>query len=68
MDLKSSVFQGAVDDYFRLIKFLQWSASNKAMTATSLFDYPWDTHSLPSTVRTDKKRESTFISRRKDRI
>ena len=38
------------------------------MTATTLFDYPWDTHSLPSTVRTDKKRESTFISRRKDRI
>ena len=55
------MLQGAVGDYFRLIKFLQWSASNAAMTATTLFDYPLDTYSLPPTERTDKKRESTLI-------
>ena len=55
------MLNGAVDDYFRLIKFLQWSANNKAMTATTLFDYPLETYSLLSTVRTDKKEESTLI-------
>ena len=58
---KGFVLNGAVDDYFRLIKFLQWSANNKAMTATTLFDYPLETYSLLSTVRTDKKEESTLI-------
>ena len=29
------------------------------MTATTLFDYPLEMHSLPSTVRTAKKREIT---------
>ena len=28
------------------------------MTATTFFDYPLETHSLPSTVGTDKKGES----------
>ena len=55
------MLNGAVDDYFRLIKFLQWSANNKAMTATTLFDYPLETYCLLSTVRTDKKEESTLI-------
>ena len=58
---KGFVLNGAVDDYFRLIKFLQWSANNKAMTATTLFDYPLETYCLLSTVRTDKKEESTLI-------
>ena len=55
------MLHGAVDGYFRLIKFLQWSANNKAMTATTLFDNPLERHSLPSTVRTDKKGEITLI-------
>ena len=55
------MLHGAVDDYFRLIKFLRWSANDKAMTATTLFDCPLETYSLPSTLRTDKKRESTLI-------
>ena len=55
------MLNGAVDDYFRLIKFLQWSENNKAMTATTLFNYPLETYSLLSTVRTDKKEESTLI-------
>ena len=55
------MFHGAVDDYFRFIKFLQWSTNNKAMTATTLFDYPLETYCLLSTVRTDKKEESTLI-------
>ena len=50
-----------VDDYFHLIKFLQWSANNKGITATTLFDYPLETYSLPSTVKTDKKGESALI-------
>ena len=29
------------------------------MAATTLFDYPLEMYSLPSTVRTDKKGEST---------
>ena len=58
---KGFVLNGAVDDYFRLIKFLQWSENNKAMTATTLFNYPLETYSLLSTVRTDKKEESTLI-------
>ena len=62
------MLHGAVDDYFRLMKFLQWSANNKAMTATTLFEYPLETYSLPSTVRTDKKGESTLIQRKKDQI
>ena len=55
------MLHGALDDYFRLIKFLQWSVNNKAMTATTLFDHPLETYSLPSTVRTDKKGEITLI-------
>ena len=55
------MFNGTVDYYFRLIKFLQWSANNKAMTATALLDYPLETYSLLSTVRTVKKEESTLI-------
>ena len=55
------MLHGALDDYFRLIKFLQWSVNNKAMTATTLFDYPLETYSLPSTVRTAKKGEITLI-------
>ena len=62
------MLHGAVDDYFRLMKFLQWSVNNKAMTATTLFEYPLETYSLPSTVRTDKKGESTLIKRKKDQI
>ena len=58
---KGFVLNRAIDDYFRLIKFLQWSQNNKAMTATTLFDYPLETYSLLSTVRTDKKEESTLI-------
>ena len=37
----------------------KWSANNKAMTATTFFDYPLETYSLPSIVRTDEKGEST---------
>ena len=55
------MLHGAVDDYFRLIKFLRWSTNDKAMTATTLFDYPLETYSLPSTVKTDKKGESALI-------
>ena len=55
------MLHGAVDDCFCLIKFLQWSVNNKAMTATTLFAYPLETYSLPSTVRTDKKGEITLI-------
>ena len=55
------MLHGAVDGYLRLIKFLQWSVNNKAMAATTLFDYPLETYSLPSTVRTDKKGEITLI-------
>ena len=55
------MLHGAVDDYFHLIKFLQWSANNKPMTATTLLDYPLEKYSLPSTVRTDKKGERTLI-------
>ena len=55
------MLHGALDDYFRLIKFLQWSANNKAVTATTLSDHPLETYSLPSTVRTDKKGEITLI-------
>ena len=67
-ELKGFVLQGAVDNYFPLMKFLQWSANNEAMTTTTLFDYPLETYRLPSTVRTDKKGESTLIHRSKDRI
>ena len=66
--LKDFVLQGEVDDYFPLIKFLQWSANNKAMTAATLFDYPLETYSLTSTVRTNRKWGSTLIHRSKDRI
>ena len=59
--LKGFVLHGAIDDYFRLTKFLQWSVNNKAMTATTLFAYPLETYILPSTVRTDKKGEITLI-------
>ena len=31
------------------------------MTATTLFDYPLEMYSLPSTIRTDKKGEITLI-------
>ena len=31
------------------------------MTATTLFDYPSETYSLLSTVRTDKKGEGTLM-------
>ena len=55
------MLHGALDDYFRLIKFLQWSVNNKAMTATTLFDYPLEMYSLPSTARNDKKGEITLI-------
>ena len=55
------MLHGAVDDYFCLIKFLQWSVNKKTMTATTLFDYPLETYSLPSTVRTAKKGEITLI-------
>ena len=55
------MLNGAVDDYFQLIKFLQWSANNKTMTTTVLFEYPLETYSLLSAVRTDKKGESTLI-------
>ena len=55
------MIHGAVDDYFRLITFVQWSANNKAMTASTLFEYPLETYDLLSTVRTDKKGESTLI-------
>ena len=55
------MLHGAVDDYFDLIKFLQWSTNNKALTSTTLCDYPLKTHSLSSTVRTDEKEESILI-------
>ena len=38
------------------------------MTAATLFDYPLETYSLTSTVRTDRKGGSTLIHRSKDRI
>ena len=43
-----------MDDYFHLIKILQWSENNKAMTATNLFNYSLKTYNLPWTVRTEK--------------
>ena len=55
------MLHGAVDDYLRLIKFLQWFVNNKTMTATTLFDYPLEMYSLPSTARNDKKGEITLI-------
>ena len=55
------MLHGAVDDYFGLIKFLQWFTNNKALTSTTLFDYPLETYSLCWTVRTDKKEESILI-------
>ena len=55
------MLHGAVDDYLRLIQFLQWSAINKAMTATAFFYYSLGTYSLPSTKRTDKKGEIILI-------
>ena len=55
------MLHGGVDDYSRLITFLQCSTNNKAMAATTLCDYPLETYSLPLTVRANKGGESTLI-------
>ena len=55
------MLHGAVDEYLCLVQSLQWSAINKAVTATTFFEYSLGTYSLPSTVRTDKKGEIILI-------
>ena len=65
--MKVFVLHGAIDDYSYLITFLQCSTNNKAMAATTLFDYLSETYSLSLTIRTNKGGESTLIYK-KDRI
>ena len=55
------MLHGAVYHFFHLIKFVQWSVNKKTIAATTLFDYPLETYSLPSTARTNKKGEITLI-------
>ena len=60
-DLTCFVLHGAVDDYSTWYNSHNDQKKNKAMTVTTFFDYPLETYSLPLTVGTDKKGESTLI-------